>query len=1166
MGGPAPCRDPVGRSRTIRPVRVGASHTQRVDESELEDAVHHVEPRGLAIFLDRGRPKLFFQISRIRIVPGQRVQVASEHGVRRTALGLPLLEQSPQRFDLAQAGVVVGRDEVSTKQCDFGTSRAICVLERERGLDQSVPETFVVNEGGAERRPTDHGEMKAAPAGPRGSVREERVTLVERHAHRGRHRGELGVAPVHSFLDDEQIRPLCLVDGQQRAQSGLSPEQCVGAHDFHRAPLLLFSPPPFRSSKPSVARAARRCSAVGPSWPLATRPRLRPLSNERICSVVGRRAPHTRMDEHAKDREESWIWGWDRSPFIVSVWAESSGQAWIWRRKPQREGGALSLETTRFRPWLLLAHAEDLAHLGARLRPRGAGPPEPIEPRSARASATATATIEELRGGGPDTLRWLVRADDDRWLTQQVVRGASVRLGKQLRGLHELPSDSVLHLPPEEQYLVASGRTYFRGLAFDDLRRMQIDLETTGLDPAVDRVFLIALGLPSGAAETIEIDGDFDDDQAEQRLLERLVERVAELDPDVIENHNWLGFDLPFLEERARRLGVALALGRPVPSGGLVRQRPSARGRSRGSDGRARRTRGTVPGRELIDTLDAVLRYDFASRDLPSHGLKDVARHFRVAADDRELIPGARIGETFRRDPERVRRYARQDVGEAAAVARLLGGAAFALAKMVPRRYERLSDAGPATGVIDPLLVRAYLRERQALPVHAPGDGTPHNGAALHLFASGVAQRIVKADVASLYPSLMRHHRIGPARDTLGVLLALVNHLVVLRLAAKDRAKQAAPGSPERHTDEALSAAMKLLVNSAYGYLGAAGLTRFSDVHAANEVTRRGRALLGFLCRALASHGVTLLEADTDGVYFSVPASFAIEDENRVVRAVAALLPPLVRLEHDGRYAAMLSHEPKNYALLSYPTASASSGGASVGDLLLRGVAFRSSRSEPYGESFLRAAIERLLVGDLLGVRRVFVATVRALRTRSLPTFEVTAKVRLTKSAEEYTRSLPRRRELPYEAMLASGRLLWNVGERVRVYRGARGRACLFDESEEATSPENAVDLRDYDVPYYERLLRETFAARLARGVSPHAFALLTADPSQPSLFDGDLANETPRLTLLLDPLGEDFALSVAGEHDAEQAKGRRRADEDEDEDEHLAHRPPRAPPDDSPF
>ena len=104
-----------------------------------------------------------------------------------------------------------------------------------------------------------------------------------------------------------------------------------------------------------------------------------------------------------------------------------------------------------------------------------------------------------------------------------------------------------------------------------------------------------------------------------------------------------------------------------------------------------------------------------------------------------------------------------------------------------------------------------------------------------------VNKALVKADVASLYPSLMRQYRIGPALDRLGALLALVDRLVDRRLAAKAAARAAPPGSAERLAHEAMSAAMKLLVNSAYGYLGAPGLTRFADVHAANEVTRRGR-------------------------------------------------------------------------------------------------------------------------------------------------------------------------------------------------------------------------------------------------------------------------------------------------------------------------------------
>ncbi len=50
----------------------------------------------------------------------------------------------------------------------------------------------------------------------------------------------------------------------------------------------------------------------------------------------------------------------------------------------------------------------------------------------------------------------------------------------------------------------------------------------------------------------------------------------------------------------------------------------------------------------------------------------------------------------------------------------------------------------------------------------------------------------------------------------------------------------------------------------------------------------------------------------------------------------------------------------------------------------MRGVAFRSSRAEPFGEAFLRAALARLLVGDVAGVREVYFAAVTALRARAI--------------------------------------------------------------------------------------------------------------------------------------------------------------------------------------
>jgi DNA polymerase I len=418
--------------------------------------------------------------------------------------------------------------------------------------------------------------------------------------------------------------------------------------------------------------------------------------------------------------------------------------------------------------------------------------------------------------------------------------------------------------------------------------------------------------------------------------------------------------------------------------------------------------------------------------------------------------------------------------------------------------------------------------------------------------------------VASMYPSLMRVYRIGPARDRLGALLVLVDRLVEQRLAAKARARQAPAGSAARHLDEAMSAAMKLVINSAYGYLGAGSLTRFSDVHAANEVTRRGRQVLSLLCRELAARGAALLEADTDGVYFAAPPGWSEDDERRVVAEVAALLPELVQLQFDGRYRAMLSHEPKNYALLTYPDAAGQS------ELLLRGVAFRSSRAEPFGEAFLRRAIAALLTGDLAEVQAAYLETLAALRRRELPTVDVSARVRLSKTPAEYEAVRGQRRELPYEAMLQSGRPQWKRGQVVRVYRAAGGRAALVeapplaggevDDSDEAVAtevnashaanagnvaasaasaasaagsgdgrePQTAVataaslgDPRDYDVDYYLRLLRTGFASRLVSGLAPDDFAALFVDPDQLSLFAPPISQIRTVLTARPEAEGE---------------------------------------------
>src|SRR5690348_7551561 len=103
--------------------------------------------------------------------------------------------------------------------------------------------------------------------------------------------------------------------------------------------------------------------------------------------------------------EDEWVWGWDPTPGIVSVWADLDGRAIVWRRIVKT--GKLVREEARFRPWLVLDRLDDLQHLGGRLGHEGCeGIPN---------------TFREL--DGPGSLRYLVSAEDGRALISAVLEG-----------------------------------------------------------------------------------------------------------------------------------------------------------------------------------------------------------------------------------------------------------------------------------------------------------------------------------------------------------------------------------------------------------------------------------------------------------------------------------------------------------------------------------------------------------------------------------------------------------------------------------------------------------------------------------------------------------------------------------------------------------------------
>jgi DNA polymerase, archaea type len=746
-------------------------------------------------------------------------------------------------------------------------------------------------------------------------------------------------------------------------------------------------------------------------------------------------------------RTKDWVYGWDATPGIVSLHAASNGEALIWRR----EAGELKLERDQYRPWIYAEHLEHLAHLGNALQDESSG---------------GEFGFKKMRGAG--RYKYLVTARDFKMLRNAIFEGAK-QAGLVAKSLADLKG--YYSVGAAEQYLMQTGRTFYGGLEFYDLKRLQFDLETTSLDPADGRIILIAVRDSSGFETLLEAPNPED----EAGVIRELVKIISERNPDVIENHNLIGFDLPYLEHRARENSVRLELGRePAPR--LLRREPG-------------NERFCVNGRELIDTLDAVWRHDFVTRELPSHRLKDVAKHYGLAAPDREYIVGSEIALEYTRNPERVRRYALEDVREVDRLSQRLMPASFALSKLAPRRFERVASAGTATGILEPMLVRAYLHEGYALPHSSRAHlEKSHEGGAVALYATGVAKNVVKADIASLYPSIMRTFNIGPECDELGALLEIVGNLTTQRLQHKELARNAARDTPAFAHADAMQAAMKLIINSAYGYLAAGSMALFADRLAADEITQRGRDILENVTTQLRNAGMKLLESDTDGIYFALPQDWTETRARALVSQISDSLASGITLEFERLYKTMLSHEIKNYALLTFE-----------GGTILRGAAFRSSRFEPFGAAFLAKAVRCILEADVIGTRGAYLEVIQKLQARAYTARDVATRAKLTKGYEQYMISRKTLREASYEAMLEVGKT-WQRGERIRFYRTTGGKTQLLPTDEEATNPlEAAVD---YDLGYYTALFERTYVKRLESAFTPQVFAQVFRSSAQQSLFD----------------------------------------------------------------
>jgi DNA polymerase elongation subunit (family B) len=707
-----------------------------------------------------------------------------------------------------------------------------------------------------------------------------------------------------------------------------------------------------------------------------------------------------------------------RSGVVAVEWVEGRGSAEDRMAVFSRDGDSVRMVFEPFRPFLLLSDPALLSD--------GAG-------------------LEwvELKGGG--ALRW--KAVFSQW---KVCVKAKTRLAQKTGVPAGTPNAPYLFLSdPVHQHLLSTGQTLFKGMGFDRLRRLQIDIEcrtTPGYEfcnasREGDVILAIGLGLTDGTVQTLALGRDGE----EPELLKKLVDFIRDYDPDVIEGHNLFNFDLPYIAARAERHGIPLTLGR---GDRLVQMKPS---RFSVGERMVAYTRFDLFGRHVIDTYFLAQLYDLSHRELESYGLKAVARHFGVAAPDRTYLEGGEIAAEFERDPEKVLKYLADDIRETRALSDLLSPAYYIQSQFLPFSYQTIAVRGNATK-IDALLVREYLRQGNALPL--PDAVRAFAGGYTDLFRQGLVRNVHHVDVRSLYPSLMLTRHLAPRRDELGVFLKLLDTLRTFRLDARRRMSTAA-GTERGHLD-ALQSTYKILINSFYGYLGFSQ-AHFSDFDAAERVTSDGRALMTDMLATLRRLGATPVESDTDGIYYVPPENSKPPDLARFQEVFRQSLPPGIEVEFDGEYPAMYSHRMKNYALAT-----------AEGGMILKGAALKSRGLEPFQRDFMRDFLRCRLEGRDERIPALKAEYAEAIRLRRKPIRWLAKTETLQDNPATYAAKLgkgARSRNAAYELVLHSSRV-YRAGDQVSYYVTGT-RADVPVHSHARLTADWNPEARDENVAYY---------------------------------------------------------------------------------------------------
>lgn len=389
---------------------------------------------------------------------------------------------------------------------------------------------------------------------------------------------------------------------------------------------------------------------------------------------------------------------------------------------------------------------------------------------------------------------------------------------------------------PVESYMIDQGYTYFKGMSLKDVSILSFDIETQTLNPNKSDAKILCIG-NTVRKNGVIIKRIFRTDEYENngQMLRAWCAFVREVDPSIMTGYNIVLFDLPYFLSEADRYDVDLNIGRDGSAMTYESRKKPRQFRKDGSQEYDYR-RVEIFGREIIDMWMVTIKFDVVKKKYDSYSMKHIIKVEGLEKEGRVHYDASKIKDDWHDPAKRddICAYCMDDSEDPIKLADMMLAPTFLLTAYIPKPFQLMAESNTG-GQINALMVRSYLQEGWSIP---KGDQTTKFQGAISEGFPGIYRNVLKADVTSLYPSIIRQYEIHPKKDYLGNFLKMIEFFAVQRIANKKIAEE----TKDSQID-ALQEGQKVLINSGYGFTSTPGLN-FNDMDAASEITKRGREVL----------------------------------------------------------------------------------------------------------------------------------------------------------------------------------------------------------------------------------------------------------------------------------------------------------------------------------